>query len=256
MADITRRQVTALLGAGVPLTFAPQPASAEARRGSEGFASGGVTITVERYDPSSDRRASRPAVLVLHGSDGPGERYSAAARRVAAAGYRVFLVHYLDRTGERRASYSSIASNFAAWASTVQDAVTWIQGQPGVDGRRIGVLGVSLGGGLAIAEAARDPRIAALVDYYGFVPPSVGSGLGSGASLPPTLILHGDADRVVPVSNANTLDSLLAAQGVPHETVIYPGEGHGFSAAAQADASRRITAFFGRTLGGGAQARG
>ncbi len=83
------------------------------------------------------------------------------------------------------------------------------------------------------------------MSYFGFVP----QGLGSGR-LAPTLVLHGAADRIVPVSNAYALQNLLQARGVSHEVQIYPGQGHGFTGAAEADASQRITAFFRRYLGG------
>jgi len=111
---------------------------------------------------------------------------------------------------------------------------------------RIGLFGISLGGGIALGVAAQDQRVGALVSYFGFVP----SGFDPSAALPPTLVLHGEDDRVVPVSNARTLQRILEARGTPHEVQIYPGEGHGFSAAATADAAARITRFFGRTLGG------
>jgi carboxymethylenebutenolidase len=185
-------------------------------------------------------------VLLLHGSDGPGERYREAARQVAVGGYAVFLVHYLDRTGEQRAAFSSIARNFGDWTETVRDGVGFVGAQPGIDPARIGVLGVSLGGGLGIALAAQDSRVRALVDYYGFLP----SGVGANPTLPPTLILHGEADRVVPVGNARAFDSLLQSRGIPHEIQLYPGQGHGFTGAAQADAARRIRSFFDRTLRG------
>jgi carboxymethylenebutenolidase len=81
-----------------------------------------------------------------------------------------------------------------------------------------------------------------VIDYFGFAPRSLGG------RLPPTLVLHGDADRVVPVSNAYAIQSALRARGTPHEVMIYPGEGHGFSGSAQADAAARINAWFGRYL--------
>lgn len=222
------------------------PASGIAGRAlaQDGFSSGGAPIRVERFGPAD--RTRRPAVLLLHGADGPGERYRAAAGQVAAGGYAVFLVHYLDRTGERRASYGTIHQNLPAWSATVRDAVSYVAGQPGVDPGRIGLFGVSLGGGLALATAAQDGRIRAVVDYFGFVPQS----LGAGSRLPPTLVLHGEQDRIVPVANAYAIQTLLRARGVPHEVMIYPGEGHGFGAAAQADAAQRINAFFGRHLRG------
>ncbi len=243
---LDRRSALALLGAGA-LAFA---APALAQRGGRGLAapdpltSGGVPITVERFDPPGGS-GRRPAVLLLHGADGPGERYRAAARQVAAVGYPVFFVHYLDRTGDRRAGFGSIGRNLPVWAETARDAVDWIARQPGVDGTRIAIFGVSLGGGLALLAAAGEPRVRAIVDYFGFVPSTVTAGV----RLPPTLILHGEADRVVPVSNALTLQRILEAQGTAYDIQIYPGEGHGFSSAAQADAAARIAAFLNRTIG-------
>jgi carboxymethylenebutenolidase len=236
---LTRRSVIALLAVGIGIATVSQEAPAQ----GSGYRSGGRAITVERFDAPQGGR--RPAVLLLHGSDGPSERYRTAARQVAQGGYHVFLVHYLDRTGETRASFGSIARNFGAWTDTAQDGIGHVARQPGVDPARIGVLGVSLGGGLGIALAAQDRRVRALVDYYGFVP----SGVGAAAALPPTLILHGASDRVVPVANARALQDLLRSAGIPFEIQIYPGQGHGFTGAAQADATRRIKAFFGRKLG-------
>ena len=213
----------------------------------EGFSSGGVSITVERFGAAD--RSRQPAVVLLHGADGPGALYRAAAQQVASGGYAVFLIHYLDRTGESRASYNTIHQNLPAWSATVRDAITYVARQPGIDPGRIGLFGVSLGGGLALATAAQDGRVRAVVDYFGFLPQS----LSGGARLPPTLVLHGDQDRLVPVSNAYAIQSLLRARGVPHEVMIYPGEGHGFGAAAQADAAQRINAFFARYLRGRAR---
>ncbi len=236
---LTRRSVLALLAAGIGIAALPEAVPAQ----GSGFTSGGRAIAVERFE--APRGGRRPAVLLLHGSDGPGERYRNAARQVAQGGYHVFLVHYLARTGETRASFGSIARNFGAWIGTAKDAIDYVAAQPGVEPARIGVLGVSLGGGLGIALAAQDRRVRALVDYYGFVP----SGIGAASVLPPTLILHGASDRIVPVANARALQNLLQAGGIPFEIQIYPGQGHGFTGAAQADATRRIKAFFGRTLG-------
>lgn len=43
----------------------------------------------------------------------------------------------------------------------------------------------------------------------------------------PTLILHGDADAVVPYQQAELLKNKLQQLNVPHRYRLYPGEGHG-----------------------------
>ncbi|MGV9195573.1 prolyl oligopeptidase family serine peptidase [Microbacterium sp. MC2] len=44
----------------------------------------------------------------------------------------------------------------------------------------------------------------------------------------PLLLLQGAEDEVVPPSQSEAIRDALAAQGVPHAYVLYPGEGHGF----------------------------
>ncbi len=190
----------------------------------------------------------RPAVIMLHGADGlhGNTQYRAGAAAMAAAGYRVFLVHYLDRTGERRASFATLFQNFVPWMSAVRDAVAHVAAQPGVDANRIGIVGVSLGAALGLAVAGSEKRVRVLVDYFGPLPQGA---IASGARLPPTLVLHGEADPIVPVANAYAIENLLKQQGVPHEVKVYPGQGHGFRGAAEADATVRALAFLDRHLG-------
>jgi carboxymethylenebutenolidase len=238
----------AALAAMMAMQFSGPAQAGEAER-QEHFTSGGATIAVEWFEPAA-AAGKAPAVLMLHGSDGlaRAERYRAGARRIAAEGYHVALVHYLDRTGEKRASFPTMMRNFGPWLATVRDAITWIGHRPGVDQHRIGVVGISLGAALGLAAASADTRIKALVEYFGPLPQGV---VTADAALPPTLILHGAADHVVPVANAYALETMLRSQGTPHEVKIYPGAGHGFHGAAQDDADRRVAAFLSRHLGAG-----
>src|SRR4051794_15153712 len=87
------------------------------------FTSGGMRIAVERYGRAD--KELRPAVLLLHGSDGSKERYRAVPRQLAAAGYAAFLVHYLDRTGETRAALGAVGRHLPLWAETTRDAVSY-----------------------------------------------------------------------------------------------------------------------------------
>lgn len=210
------------------------------------FTSGGRPIAVELYG-ARGVSGPRPAVILLHGADGLSYNgaYRAGAKAVAAAGYEVFLVHYLDRTGERRASFATVFQNFTPWMETVRDALAWTADRGEVDPERVAIFGISLGAALGLAVASGDPRVRCLVSYFGPFPQGA---VGVGTRLPPTLILHGGADPVVPVANAYAIENLLKAQGTPHEIKVYPGEGHSFQGAAQADATARVLAFLRRWM--------
>ncbi len=45
----------------------------------------------------------------------------------------------------------------------------------------------------------------------------------------PILLIHGSADRFVPLENSIRMKRLLERQGVPVRLQIYPGSGHGFN---------------------------
>ena len=49
------------------------------------------------------------------------------------------------------------------------------------------------------------------------------------AQAPPTIIFHGTADAVVPISQSQSLNTSLQTAGVAHEYYTYNGEGHGWA---------------------------
>jgi carboxymethylenebutenolidase len=248
---MNRRQL--VLGASLPLLNASGTLAQENRSGGMGeFTSGGRRIRSEWFPASagapSAGGAVSPALILLHGADGlawNGDRYRLAAGLVAGSGYHVALLHYLDRTGDRRADYATLREDYPLWVETVRDGLTWLAGQPGVAPNRLGLMGVSLGGALSLSVGAGDRRIKAIVEYSGPVPEDLPS---SGVRLPPTLVLHGESDRIVPASHARRLERLLGEAGTPHEVQVYPGEGHVLSGMAQFDAAARVTAFLSRHL--------
>lgn len=135
----------------------------------------------------------------------------------------------------------------------------------GVDQKRLGVFGGSAGGHLSLMlglngddgdAAAKDPvlqgaaRIKAVVAYY---PPvdlrrmtgpsdrfpaldfpneqaaAISPILFVDAKDPPTLIVHGDADTLVPISSGQSIHDALKAAGVKTEMVVIKGGDHGFT---------------------------
>jgi carboxymethylenebutenolidase len=231
----------------VPAARAEAPA--ETGRVEDSFLSGGEKIAVERYQPAA--KGKHPAILLLPAIDGldkaHGDLYRRAARRYADKGYVVLLVNYFDRTpatlDERKALRESffrsargtatpaeeevIEAHFRDWMGAVADAAKYARGLPNVDGDHVGLVGFSLGAYLALASAAdKRVQVSAVVELFGGLPRSVRD---KAANLPPTLILHGDADTVVPVTEAYALRRLLRKAKRVCEFQVYPEVGHVFS---------------------------
>jgi len=174
----------------------------------------------------------------------------------------------------------------------VRRAVRFIRrraGEYGVDASRIGVLGGSAGGQLALLLGttgdAGDPsasdavlressRVAAVVAYF---PPTDLSRWANARAFPatralteaeaaqyspirfvsagaaPALIVHGDADMVVPMIEGETIYTALTKAGVPASFVRIEGAGHGFSGSDAARATAETVRWFEHYLSGAAK---
>jgi dipeptidyl aminopeptidase/acylaminoacyl peptidase len=204
----------------------------------------GRKIETMVYEPQ--RQGSFPALVVVHGSSGPVSSFVGPyAQQLANLGYVVFLVHYFDATGTTWASFSSIQQHGRTWKDALAAAVTFAGHHPKVDSNRIGLLGVSLGGFLSLSLAAEDPRVAAVVSLMGGMPEHVRQ---EARRMPPTLLLHGDADAVVPVNEAYAVEEVLKRVGAKYELKVYPGQGHSFRGMAQMDALTRTMRFLNKNL--------
>jgi dienelactone hydrolase len=211
-------------------------------RASASYKSGGRDIRVESYLPEGDGR--HPAVLVLHGAGGAlhtKHQLESFAMHLASRGFGAFLIDYFDRTGTTYASDSVIFAQWPVWAETIRDAVDFVSRHDRVRPDSIGMFGYSLGAFLAVAESTGDPRVRAVVEFAGGVFPGVAEGA---SRFPPMLILHGQADRRVPVACARHIQDLASRFVVEPEVQVYDGEGHDLSARATADATKRALDFF------------
>lgn len=204
------------------------------------YLSGGKNIGIVLYSPS--KPGKYPAIVILHGSNGPVSDFVGGyAQQLADQGFVIALIHYFDRTNTvPYPSFSLMEKNFPAWTQTVRDGISYLNQNPRVEKDSIGLLGISLGGFLSTAVSSADPRVKAVVNVSGGIPGAVAK---EAKKMAPTLILHGDADRTVPVQQAYELQSVLKRTGTPYEIEIYPGEGHMFHGEAQFDAMTRALGF-------------
>jgi carboxymethylenebutenolidase len=213
------------------------------------FQSGGKSIRLDAYLPVPTDGVL-PAVIALHGAGGGISGMERYADTLAAQGFAVYLLHYFDRAGieapeqqidgqqidrqkidrqkivEQKLIKQRIMLNFPLWMKTLWDAISFVEKQPAVDGERIALLGFSLGAYLSLANSAIDPRVKAVVEFFGGMPKEMNLFM---RRLCPVLILHGEADLTVPVEEAYHLQKLLEKKGIPYELKIYPGAGHGFN---------------------------
>ena len=218
-----------------------QSAFGEIVESSGTFISQGKPIGVEKFEPKDEGK--HPVILILHGAGGMeigGPEFREFARELARRGYVAQIVHYFDQTGTRRADSSAIGRSFSSWMLTIGDALTAVSKQPNVDPTRIGLLGFSLGSYLSLSVASHDRRVSAVVEYFGGLPDLFAWNL---RRFPPTLILHGDADDVVPVSEARKLERLLREKSFPFEVKVYAGQKHRFTGDDEKDAYNRALSF-------------
>ncbi len=241
------RGCTALLlfGLAARAAIAQQP-----RRLTDPGESPGVVGVLEQ--PSTPGR--HPAVVVIPGSFGWRPSYAQLARQLADSGFVALALDYYAVAG-RDSGRAGTLRKWPAWKQSIRDAVLYLQRTPAVIGDRIALVGYSQGAFLAVSVAASMPAVHAVVDFFG------GGGAGPDSldaevrHFPPLLILHGDADSVVPVRYAYQLRDRVLAHGGEVEMHIYPGARHAFNAPsggwsepAATDSWRRAVEFLRRRL--------
>lgn len=114
-----------------------------------------------------------PAVLLLHGLSSNKERMASSVGKSLFKRGVASLALDLPMHGERAPrdgpnAFSNPLALAGAWRSAVREceaAVAWLRAQPGVNASRLGIVGYSLGGFLALMTAADEPglRVVALV---------------------------------------------------------------------------------------------
>ncbi|MFZ1918645.1 MAG: dienelactone hydrolase family protein [Terriglobales bacterium] len=208
------------------------------------FDSGGKPIRLDAYIPTTNGNPL-PAVIALHGAGGDVQGMDQSAVLLAEQGFAVYVLHYFDRTDTESADKATILRNFPIWMKTLWDAISFVEKQPAVDRARIALLGFSLGAYLSLANSSIDNRVRAVVEFFGGLPREMKLFM---RRLCPVLILHGEADSTIPVSEAYNLQRLLEAKNIPYEIKIYPGVGHGFENEVWRDARPRALRFLQKHL--------
>lgn len=180
-----------------------------------------------------------PAMILKHGSaglEGPhGDNIRKWARLLNDWGIAAFVV---DSFGPRGISGTATdQGQLKPWADLADtfSALKVLAADPRIDPSRIGVIGWSRGGGVAMQaalESARlavlaptDPKFAAHVIFYGASEPQYRDSATDGA---PMLFLHGEADDYVPMATTHEWADWFAGMGDKVTFIGYPHAYHDF----------------------------
>ena len=156
-------------------TINPAPQPWELRVESSGLTLGTDTVwrravkSGVRVKPVHDRglvgtfyqppgRAPSPGIIVLSGAGGGLQSAAQHPGGLASRGFSVLSLAYFASEG-LPPQLSKITLEY------FQTAINWLKAQPGVDPARIGVVGISRGGELALLLGATYPQVRAVVAY-------------------------------------------------------------------------------------------
>lgn len=250
----------------------------------EFLAQDGATVYARIYPADA---ATTRLLCWVHG--GPTDQWQVTFMpRVAywrARGWNVLLPDHRGSTGHGRAYQQEMNGRWGELdVADVGDAIRFAHDAGLGEPNSTVVIGASAGGFTALGVAAAAPElIAATVASYpvadlidlaershrfeqhstvhlvGPLPDAIAEyrrrspvHLGAAIAARPLLLMHGDADPVVPVEQSRVLSSAVRAAGGRVELHEYPGEGHGLRQPEhQLDEYARIGAFLSSVVTGG-----
>ena len=225
---------------------------------------------IDEYHCVSKAPGEHPVVMLLHGCAPKhfGERdFRQMCIDLAEHGYYAMFIEYYGAAGAPNCRDLAMTPSVSlapetplpddVWMRELISARSSLAYNPRADSSRLGVIGFSFGGTLAVITAALKPNlIDVIVDDYGFSNERVEDTVAKASNFPPTLILQGDADRRAHVTDAIHLHDVIAKRQPASEIHVYPGVDHafnfsdaaGYDADASDDAWSRTVSFLDRHL--------
>jgi carboxymethylenebutenolidase len=207
-------------------------------------------------------------MLVLHSSIGLDDHELSYGRWLADHGYVALATDYFAPVGVTAATLDLKTFPAEVAREDLARAIDCLRSLAYVDKTRVGAVGFSMGGYFALALGTREDVRAVIGYYVGVCDAPASDACATRYSMAtvatqmraPVLLLHGNADTVVPFAFIRATQDILMAAGKSSQLVPYPGVRHGFDfgtsragnpnydANSTADAQARSLAFLQTTL--------
>ena len=181
-----------------------------------------------------------PAMVISHGSGGIQEgRETAWATRLETQGVATFVVDSFAPRGIVSTGADQSQLSIAASVADAFAALKLLSTHPGIDPARIGVMGFSKGGQVALYTTLEpfrkgaiegDLRFALHIALYASCSIPYRSNAVTGA---PMVLLLGGADDYTPASHCRRYADWFREKGADVRMVVYDGAHHGFDSQAR-----------------------
>jgi carboxymethylenebutenolidase len=222
------------------------------------FKSGDETVTGFLVTPEG--KGPFPAVIVIQEWWGLNDWVKDQARALAKDGYAALAVDlYRGKVTDKQEEAHQLMSGLPPDRAMrdLKAAFNYLASRPDVRKGRIGAIGWCMGGRYALALATEEPRLAAVVAYYG-APPTDSAAIAKIKA--PVLGNYGAEDTGILPEQVMFFEMAMRKAGKTVDVKIYPGAGHafanvnnpwgGYREAAAKDAWQRTTAWFAKYLKG------
>ena len=248
------------LGASAAIALSRPATAQEINTDTEGIVADEVSIptptgNLRGYRAMPAKGGPFPVVLVAAEIFGLNHYMKDICRRLAKSGYYAIVPDLYTRKADltKLTSMAEIRpivnTKYDTELVTDYDAtVEFVRASFNGDLTRMGITGFCRGGRTPLVYAAANPRLKAVVAWYGpvggtaseYTPRTAMDRVGEIKS--PVLGLYGAKDAGVPVAEVEQFFAALKAAGTPAELVMYPEAGHGFHADFRPDNYRKADA--------------
>jgi len=196
----------------------------------------GKTAFEGHLSMNAAKSAPLPVVLVIHDWSGCNAFARGKADEIAAMGYAGFAIDLYGEgktgqtTEEKMALMKPLMADRALLLRRIQSAVDAVKTQPGINAKKIAVIGFCFGGLCALDLARSSREILGAVSLHGLLTPPPQEKQKTLTPLPAKiLVLHGHDDPMVPPDQLLAFEQEMTAAKADWQVLVFGGTRHAFT---------------------------